>query len=188
RGSLRPARAPPPRTRRGGGPAGGSAAAGGAVAGLRDGGRGGGESGDRTAAGRAPDRPLSALLQVDGQPALEELIVGSFHPPAPDQLEPALLGQEPDARREPPLLGGRVPGRSAAQRQRVADQDLCPYGQLALDVARIGEVGSVVEREVPVAVRPPGDRRHCGEREEGDLLGRDVLEHGGEGKVPAFGE
>src|SRR5207244_1034239 len=101
--------------------------------------------------GRAADpavrKTAGSSLQKDGQPAFKELVVGPFYPPPPDQLEPALLAEDSDARREPPLACRRVPGRSAAQRQGFADQELAAQRRLALHVVRVRQVGVVVESE-----------------------------------------
>src|SRR5438105_7510253 len=84
-------------------------------------------------------------LQEDRQSTLEELVVGSFDAPAPDDLQAALLGQQTEAGRKPPLPRRRIPGGAAAQRDGIAEEDFASERRLALDVARVGQVGFVVD-------------------------------------------
>src|SRR5256885_15512368 len=130
-----------------------------------------------------PYTTLFRSLQIDRQPAFEELVVGPFYPPPPDDLEAALLADDSDARREPPMACRGTPGRSAARGQRFADQELAAQRRLALHVVRVRQVGAVVESEVPVGIRSPGEGADGGEREGGDLVGGDVLHHGRPGEV-----
>src|SRR5205823_7820953 len=60
--------------------------------------------------------------------------------------------------------------------------------RLVLDVRRVGEVGLVIEGEMPVAIVPPGDGERAGERKERQLFGGDVLHHRRPGKAAAPGE
>src|SRR5205807_1448516 len=137
-----------------------------ALARLRNAGRGGLRSRDRPAAGRAAGRSL----EIDGQPALEELVVAARDAPPPDELQAALLGEDPQPGRDPPQTRRGIPAGPAAQGERLLEQELSAQRRAVLDVVEIGEVGLVVEGDVPVGVATPGETRGRGRGKEGNLL------------------
>src|SRR5207248_5279261 len=123
-----------------------------------------------------PESPGDSL-ETQRQPRLENLIEASLHLPPPHDLKSALLGQGRNTRRHPPQARGRVIRRTAPQRESLLEQQLAPERELVLDVARVRQIGLVIECQVPVGVRSPGHSCGGGERKERQLLGGEVLHH-----------
>src|SRR5207302_3619154 len=120
--------------------------------------------------------PADALLQVERDAALEELIeCAAGQAPAHHELRAGLFGQKADPGREPPEIVRRVPGRATAERDRLADEPFEPARPAVLHVLRVRKVGLVVESEMPAGVAAPRDRRGGHEREGRHGRSRDVL-------------
>src|SRR5690349_12065075 len=97
--------------------------------------------------------PPRRSLEVEGDRCHEELIESAARDAAaPDELHAAFLGEDADPGARPPPVALCVPRRAAAQRERLVDEDLEAAGDLALHVVQVGQIGLVVDGDVPVGV------------------------------------